>query len=70
MTETAYIDHRWHGPPAAIAAATLGRPDLLGPRMLDGVAYVALRSTAPLPLPPSLARTGPQLSVALLGDWM
>jgi hypothetical protein len=70
MTETGFFDHRWHGPPAAVAAATLGRADLPRPRILDGVAYVALRNTAPLPLPPLLAQTGPQLSAALLGDWM
>lgn len=38
-------------------------------RVLDGVAYAALAVRAPLPSPPGLAETGPDLSTALLGSF-
>lgn len=75
MTETAYLDHRWHGPPALVQAALADRPNVLGPVTLDGIAYAAVREAVdpllPAASPPEgLSATGPELSVALLGHWM
>jgi hypothetical protein len=65
----------WHGPDAAPAAAIDPRaggflpPPGEAPRRLDGTAYAAVAATAPLPLPPGLAETGPELSAALIGSF-
>jgi hypothetical protein len=63
------IDHRWHGKPEAVAAATAGHPNVIGPRTLDGVTYVCVRSESPLDSPPDLSETGPELSMTVLGVW-
>jgi hypothetical protein len=72
-----YVDQAWHGPEASVSAAlmALGWPEALAapvlvvvaPRVLDGVSYVLIRSSAPLALPDGLAVTGPDLSLALVG---
>lgn len=75
-TPASYADMRWQGPPDKVAAAltTLGWPDapvfagLIGPVTIDGVAYVGLRvKGAPLPAPPGLADTGPEMFGRLFG---
>lgn len=38
-------------------------------RVLDGLAYAAVAAREPLPLPPGLVATGPDLSAALLGSF-
>jgi hypothetical protein len=65
----------WHGPgelPSAPPDPRIGRIMPApgdAPRELDGLAYAALAVSAPLPLPPGLAETGPELSAALLGTF-
>ncbi|WP_338663860.1 hypothetical protein VQH23_01575 [Pararoseomonas sp. SCSIO 73927] len=72
MTE--YVDLRWHGPAERMEAALAGLPPAavqVGPRELDGIAYVLRRDCAALHLPDGLpnglARTGDELSAAILG---
>ena len=65
-----YIDHRWYGAPAAMTAALQGQPNVIGPLVLDGVAYATVRSETPLPVPPGLSAIGPELSRVLHGTWM
>jgi hypothetical protein len=65
----------WHGPgetPLVPPDPRLGGllpPPGEAPRDVDGVAYAALVAREPLPLPPGLAETGPELSAALLGSF-
>jgi len=65
----------WHGPdeaPGALPDPRIGGflpPPGEAPRELDGVAYAALVVNAPLPLPPGLAETGPELSATILGSF-
>ncbi|SHJ69705.1 hypothetical protein SAMN02745194_03151 [Roseomonas rosea] len=66
----ALIDHAWYGPPAAMAAALVGQVNVIGPLVLDGVAYATVRAPEPLPLPPGVLTMGPQLSRVLHGSWM
>lgn len=63
------IDHRWHGSPEAVAAAAMGQPNIIGPRTLDGIAYVCVRADTALPLPAGLSETGQELSALVLGVW-
>jgi hypothetical protein len=63
------IDHHWHGSPEAVAAAVLGLPDIIGPRTLDGIAYVCVRADAALGMPAGLSETGLELSSLVLGVW-
>lgn len=65
-----YIDHRWYGAPAAMTAALQGQPNVIGPVVLDGVAYATVRSETPLPVPPGLSAIGPELSRVLHGTWL
>jgi hypothetical protein len=69
MSET-FIDHAWYGPPAAIEAALADQTNVIGPIVLDGVAYATVRATEPLPLPPGVLTMGPELSRVLHGSWM
>jgi hypothetical protein len=69
MSDT-FIDHAWYGPPAAMAAALAGQANVIGPLVLDGVAYATVRAPEPLPLPPGVLSMGPQLSRVLHGSWM
>lgn len=66
-----FHDHRWHGPPEAVTAAldAITPESTIPPRVLDGIAYVAVRALAPIALPAGLAETGPELSIAILGTW-
>ncbi len=67
-----YHDTRFHGPPDAVAAliASLGDgANVIGPRLLDGVAYACVRADAPLALPAGLTVTGAELSAAVIGVW-
>ncbi len=67
---TTYHDHRWHGPADAMTAALDSLPPPLvqvGPRVLDGTAYLLRRDAGPVPVPDGLAPTGSELSVSLLG---
>jgi hypothetical protein len=65
----------WCGPgeqPAAPVDPRIGGflpPPGAPPRELDGVAYGAVVANAPLPIPPGLSETGPELSAALLGSF-
>ncbi|HWL80114.1 MAG TPA: hypothetical protein VNR89_04115 [Roseomonas sp.] len=63
------FDNLWNGPLETVAAAIEGQPNVLGPRDLDGVAYVNVRTDAALPIPAGLKRTGPELSAVILGVW-
>lgn len=69
MTDN-FIDHIWYGPEPAILAAIQDQPNVIGPEIIDDVAYVTVRSTEQLPLPPGCATAGPQLGTRLLGVWM
>ncbi|SHK48978.1 hypothetical protein SAMN02745194_05023 [Roseomonas rosea] len=69
MSET-FIDHAWYGAPAAMAAALAGQANVIGPLVLDGVAYATVRAPEPLPQPPGVLTMGPQLSRVLHGSWM
>lgn len=73
--EAALRELGWHGPgetPGMPADPRLGgmlpAPGQ-APRELDGIAYAAIAARGPLPLPPGLAETGPDLSAALLGSF-
>jgi hypothetical protein len=63
------IDHHWHGSPDAIAVAIADRPNVIGPRLLDGIAYVCVRADVPLDTPPGLLETELELSALVLGVW-
>jgi hypothetical protein len=63
------IDHRWHGSPEAVAAALPGQPNIIGPRTLDGIAYICVRADEPLAIPAGLSETGLELSALVLGVW-
>ena len=68
MTE--YVDLRWHGPAARMEAVLAELPAAavqVGPRGLDGTAYVLRRERAAIPLPKGLKGTGEELSAAILG---
>lgn len=70
-------DYLWNGPEATVASAiyeadgkTLKSDySVIGPRTLDGISYVNLRTDATLTLPAGLSVTGKQLSEALIGTW-
>ncbi|HEY8609675.1 MAG TPA: hypothetical protein VIL69_00100 [Roseomonas sp.] len=65
-----YVDMRWHGPEDTMEQALLSLPSpavQVGPRTLDGIAYVLRREHEPKPLPGGLDATGAELSVAILG---
>lgn len=70
-------DYLWNGPEAAVASAIYeadGKTlksgySVIGPRTLDGISYVNLRTDATLTLPTGLSVTGKQLSEALIGTW-
>lgn len=65
----------WHGPgeaPGATLDPRIGGfipPAGEAPRLVEGVAYAALVARAPIPPPPGLAETAPDLSTALLGSF-
>jgi hypothetical protein len=65
----------WHGPdemPMALPDPRIGGflPAVgEAPRALDGIAYAVLATSKPLPTPPGLAETGPELSAAILGSF-
>lgn len=70
-------DYLWNGPEATVASAIYeadGKTlksgySVIGPRTLDGISYVNLRTDATLTLPAGLSETGEQLSIALIGTW-
>lgn len=70
-------DYLWNGPEATVASAIYeadGKTlksgySVIGPRTLDGISYVNLRTDATLTLPTGLSETGEQLSIALIGTW-
>lgn len=70
-------DYLWNGPEATVASAIYeadGKTlksgySVIGPRTLDGISYVNLRTDATLTLPAGLSVTGKQLSEALIGTW-
>jgi hypothetical protein len=78
-------DYLWHGDPAAIAGAVFDsatdpvthlaiqqpKPglSLIGPRVLDGVAWVSIRTDATLTPPSGVTASGPETSLAILGTW-
>lgn len=67
-------DSVFHGPPDLVKSAAdeaLSKGDsALGPRTLDGVSYVNIRSKdGQGSIPEGCVQTGPQLSQALLGMW-
>lgn len=70
-------DYLWNGPEATVASAIYesdGKTlksgySVIGPRTLDGISYVNLRTDATLTLPAGLIVTGEQLSEALIGTW-
>jgi len=65
----------WNGPgetPAIPLDPRIGGflpPAGEAPRECDGVVYAAIVANAPLPRPPGIAETGPELSAALLGSF-
>lgn len=65
----------WHGPsetPEGPPDPRIGGflpPPGEAPRQLDGIAYAAIAAREPLPPPPGLAETGPELSAAILGSF-
>ncbi|KXV58004.1 hypothetical protein AD947_07390 [Acetobacter tropicalis] len=70
-------DYKWKGTPEAIAnllyqgdGKTLkAGVQVIGPRILDGVAYVNIRTNDALTLPSGVSETGPELSDAVVGVW-
>lgn len=77
-------DYLWHGDPTAIANATTTTQtsddgatssvpkdglNIIGPRILDGIAYVNVRTDQELTIPEGISVTGPELSVAVIGIW-
>lgn len=70
-------DYLWSGPEAVVASVIYeadGKTlksgySVIGPRTLDGISYVNLRTDATLTLPAGLSETGEQLSTALIGTW-
>ena len=78
-------DYLWHGDAAAIAALTTTTeidPDtqksvsipkqgisIIGPRILDGIAYVNVRTDLSLSIPEGVEITGTELSAAVIGVW-
>lgn len=66
-----FHDYRWHGDPAVLdaAMADIIAESVIGPVVLDGIAYVAVRALAPIERPTGLSDTGRQLSLAVLGTW-
>lgn len=65
----AFYDYAWYGAPEEVEAATQGMPNMLGPVLMDGLAYVLIRSTSPIELPPRLLPIGPNLSTRIFGLW-
>lgn len=75
-------DYTLHGAPSDIDALIYtGQTDengvdilrtglqVIGPRELDGVSYVNVRTGSTLAVPEDVSETGPQLSAALVGVW-
>jgi len=65
-----YADMRWHGPREVLEQALLSLPQpgaQVGPRVLDGIAYVLRRAHEPTAMPDGLEATGIELSTAILG---
>jgi len=64
----------WRGPGEEAAALDPRIGGLIpasgeAPREVDGTAYAAIAATEPLPVPPGLAATGPELSALLIGSF-
>lgn len=70
-------DYLWKGPEVTIAAAIYEADGktlktgyaVIGPRTLDGISYINLRTDAVLTPPAGISETGDQLSAALIGTW-
>ncbi len=78
-------DYLWHGDPSTLSGALFDPvtdPDtqevtqqpkaglaIIGPIVLDGIAYVNVRTDQALTPPAGVTVTGPELSRAVLGDW-
>jgi hypothetical protein len=71
------IQYKWKGQPEMIGALIYQEDgktlksglEVIGPRTLDGVSYVNIRTDQPLTLPDGAAETGPELSDAVVGIW-
>lgn len=70
-------DYKMKGPEKSISS-TIYQEDgkglkdgleVIGPRVLDGIAYVNIRTDLTLTFPEDVAETGPELSSVILGDW-
>lgn len=62
-------DYLIHGTPADIDALVMGQANVIGPRIVDGVAYANIRTDDIIEIPAGVAVTGPELSTAVLGVW-
>lgn len=65
----AWFDYRWSGPLQSIATAVQGVPDRIGPVVVGGVAYVAVRSQSPLTPPADVSGVDAATSAQILGVW-
>lgn len=71
------IQYKWKGQPDTISdliyqedGKTLKSGlEVIGPRTLDGVSYVNIRTDQSLTLPDGAAETGSELSDAVVGIW-
>jgi hypothetical protein len=63
------IEYLIHGAPKAVAAIVKEQANVIGPRIVDGVAYANIRTDDVLKLPVGVSVTGPELSTAMLGVW-
>jgi len=65
------FDYQWDGTEDAVSAFLVDYVgEVLGPRVLDGRSYIAVRSVAEMVKPSNLRTTGPELSAAIVGVWM
>lgn len=77
-------DYLLNGDPAIIARATTTTKtnedgeissapkagmNIIGPRILDGIAYVNVRTEQSFTIPAGVSVTGPELSAAVIGIW-
>lgn len=70
-------DYKWKGTPEAISnviyqndGKTLKNGlQVIGPRTLDGISYVNIRTNQTLTAPEGVTDTGPELSDVIVGVW-
>lgn len=71
------MDYKLNGPADAVAALVFLKDgktprkgfQVIGPRTLDGLSYVNVRTDNNLTVPKGIQATSPELSSALIGDW-